>query len=507
MNSIVVGRVMRPREVGHEHRGALEHADQQRLAARVVGVDLGGDLADAGGDAGPRRPGPLDVGVELGHLRHDRQARAVRGLRMTCSLPDTLRAPNPPGRSTTPWPCQSVSSRSTAATWTASSGPAPRPARRPLTTRRRSAGGRAASAGRPSVTARAASASSSVGVVGDLRRRAGEGLGHPAAQHVLGERQQLVPDPDPPEARVVVVRVVPDQAGPARRRRPGSSPAAAPGTGATGVRPTHAAQRARAGPAAEGEQHGLGLVVEGVAEQDRARRRRRARRSAPSRAAASGPPAALTCTRTACTAANPSGPGLRPATASACAVRTRLQAVVDGDARARGPAPRRPPPRRARGSRRPRRQATTTSPPTCAARSRDRSASTATAGSGPALPPASRRPIALGVRRGRQASTRPTQRVRVGDLGLGRQRLGRVQMVLNVVDADRSTTVRTKATPSTYWRVLASRPSSLRSSRSSGLPPLRAAGREPALDRRLGGDHPRRRPRSSPTRRGPRPAT
>ena len=40
MNSIDTGVSQRPREVGHEHDRALEDADEQDLAAGVVGVDL-----------------------------------------------------------------------------------------------------------------------------------------------------------------------------------------------------------------------------------------------------------------------------------------------------------------------------------------------------------------------------------------------------------------------------------------------------------------------------------
>jgi hypothetical protein len=35
-----------PGQVGHHHHRALEHADEKQVAARVVGVDLGGKLGD-----------------------------------------------------------------------------------------------------------------------------------------------------------------------------------------------------------------------------------------------------------------------------------------------------------------------------------------------------------------------------------------------------------------------------------------------------------------------------
>ncbi len=47
-------QVVRPgdgaREVGEEDEARLERADEERLAARVVAVDLGPELADARGE-------------------------------------------------------------------------------------------------------------------------------------------------------------------------------------------------------------------------------------------------------------------------------------------------------------------------------------------------------------------------------------------------------------------------------------------------------------------------
>jgi hypothetical protein len=42
----------RPREVGEEDEARLEAADEDRLAARVVGADLGAQLLDPRGDLG-----------------------------------------------------------------------------------------------------------------------------------------------------------------------------------------------------------------------------------------------------------------------------------------------------------------------------------------------------------------------------------------------------------------------------------------------------------------------
>ena len=46
MKSISTGRRDGAGEVGHEHEGALQHADEQRGPALVVGGDLGAEGGD-----------------------------------------------------------------------------------------------------------------------------------------------------------------------------------------------------------------------------------------------------------------------------------------------------------------------------------------------------------------------------------------------------------------------------------------------------------------------------
>ena len=121
-----------------------------------------------------------------------------------------------------------------------------------------------------------------VGVLAQLVGGAGQGGGDPGPELVLEHRQHPVPHPDPGEPRVVVVRVVPalDALGPAGGLglRRGSRRAA--GGGSASKRAAHPGERPAARAAGQPEQHGLGLVVEGVAEQHDARRRSAAATSA-----------------------------------------------------------------------------------------------------------------------------------------------------------------------------------------------------------------------------------
>jgi hypothetical protein len=96
-------------------------------------------------------------------------------------------------------------------------------------------------------------------------------LGDAAGQHVLQQRQHLLPEPDAAEPGVAVVRVLPG-------RQP-QRPAGRLGIGApqrqqraqvTVLLSPHAGDRARPRPASQPEQHGLGLIVGGVAEQHQA---------------------------------------------------------------------------------------------------------------------------------------------------------------------------------------------------------------------------------------------
>ena len=105
-------------------------------------------------------------------------------------------------------------------------------------------------------------------VLTQLRGRAGQCGGDPAVEDVFQQRQDLGAQPDAGEARFGVVRVVPrldaefgarGPGGRARHRQQRTAPRRV-------VRP-HPGEAARAGAAAQPEQDGFGLVVEGVAEQ------------------------------------------------------------------------------------------------------------------------------------------------------------------------------------------------------------------------------------------------
>ena len=119
-------------------------------------------------------------------------------------------------------------------------------------------------------------------------RGAGERGGDPGPELLLQHRHHPVPDPGPGEPGVVVVRVGPEREALGHagrlRLRPGEVEQGPPERveGAA-----HAGDRAAARAAGEPEQHGLGLVVEGVAEEDDAGRRS-ARRPPPGRR--TGPP-------------------------------------------------------------------------------------------------------------------------------------------------------------------------------------------------------------------------
>ncbi len=101
---------------------------------------------------------------------------------------------------------------------------------------------------------------------------AGEGLGDTRAEGVLQNRQDPVADPGPRERLVSVGRVIPrgepvGEAG-VSGHRPADVQQRAP---EQAVAARHARQRACAGAAGEPQQHRLGLVVEGMAEQHGAR--------------------------------------------------------------------------------------------------------------------------------------------------------------------------------------------------------------------------------------------
>src|SRR3954468_21324758 len=83
-----------PHQVGHEENGALQHADQQQVAALVVGRDLGAQLGDATGERLPVDQDLADGRFELG-LAHARSAftpgASTRPGTATTSRPRTTR--------------------------------------------------------------------------------------------------------------------------------------------------------------------------------------------------------------------------------------------------------------------------------------------------------------------------------------------------------------------------------------------------------------------------------
>ena len=107
-----------------------------------------------------------------------------------------------------------------------------------------------------------------VGVGPQLSCGPGQGLGHAGAQRCLQHRHRLVPDPDPGEPRISVVRVVPHRQS-QRRARVGRHAAPHRQQRAAVVAPAggHASQCPGARSAGQPEQDRLRLVVERVAEQ------------------------------------------------------------------------------------------------------------------------------------------------------------------------------------------------------------------------------------------------
>ena len=355
MNSICDRQLQRPGEVGHEHHRALEDADEQQLPAGVVGRDLRGELTDLRRDLVLGQQHGVDVGAVP--WSRPSASRVVRGRsvssrgaprsfgrvlqRPACQTP--VDAPHRPGRATGPCPCQSVTSASTAATWTARQvGGTPAARSQPAITRPRTASGRAASpapssrrhrraAGRSSAASRSrasASARSSARRPGqsgrDARRRlllssgstrCASGPGVYAGSLFCGSSHDGIP---------------------ARRRRPRVVAAGYPSSGRRQIRAaarTIPASDAGPGPAAQAEQHRLGLVVEGVPERDAGavlggRRRERGVPGRPGRglraAVAARPGPWTTCT----------GVQAQVPSAQRCRCgplrRSLLQAVVDG---------------------------------------------------------------------------------------------------------------------------------------------------------------------------------
>src|SRR3990172_1624063 len=66
----LAGDVDRAHEVGHEEDGALEHADEEEVAAAVVPADLGAELGDPRLERRLVDQDLFDRGAELAHLAH-----------------------------------------------------------------------------------------------------------------------------------------------------------------------------------------------------------------------------------------------------------------------------------------------------------------------------------------------------------------------------------------------------------------------------------------------------
>ena len=433
-------------------------------------------------------------------LRH-RACRAV-----TSSLPDApgARPRRPPGSSTAPCPCQSVTSASSAAVRSALSGPAPaaggpgaqdagadaRGAARPAAARReRVTGvGRRTAGRRQTELVSGGPGVQGVEVVAQQLRGTGQRLGDPALQDVLEQRQHLVPQPHPLEARIVVVRVVPDrqpERGAGRRR---------------GRRAAHAQQRAqvaavdrarmpaiergpepRPSPSSTVSAWSSRVCPSSTSASEGARRWRPGRRSG---RCGPRPRARRRCRR------RPGGPRpgrgrARPERGDPRGLRGRavLQAVVDGDQPGRDAgAGRLERGRRGQGQR------------VGAAGAGDQHA----AGRRPASPAqratarADRGDDGRGARPARsdpaQAWTRAIQRRGSAISALVGSVCGDVQMALKSSTPMRSTTVRTNADPSTYWRVLASMPEQAAQQAVQRVAALAPAAGEAALDGLLARD-------------------
>ncbi len=229
-----------------------------------------------------------------------------------------VNARRPPGRWTGPCPCQSVINSSRAAVcrggqWcprrprrprraatgsaaTRAARPARRTSRRPPAVRNRRPHPAPARVATLAATAGSVSASSASTSARSNCRGPRQCLGDAALQHVLQQRQDLMPDAHTLERRVVVVRVAPRLQTEGRARIAGGDCAEGRATVA-GRRPSagsHARRSSAAPTRAQPQQHRLGLVVERVPEQHPrverrgGRRQRRVARGASSRLRAAG---------------------------------------------------------------------------------------------------------------------------------------------------------------------------------------------------------------------------
>ena len=294
IQSISTGLVQRPREVGHDHDRALEDADQQQRPAGVVGVDRRRPARRSWQRSAPRssrtfsrscaevagvpRVGSVADGSEQGHDRA--QPRACHRPR---SGPNTARQagaslPVPVGD-------EPVERENVARAVRSPAGPPARAAAR-RSTRRRTAAGQREQSGAARADARRSSGPRAAARRG--RRPARRARRRPRA---AARRSAPAPPRRPARARPrapAAPRAAPAPgrtrgrrcAGraraaaraprrPRRRRRPRPARAAGAGSG----RATAAIPARDRGPGAAGqpEQHRLGLVVAGVAEQHRGR--------------------------------------------------------------------------------------------------------------------------------------------------------------------------------------------------------------------------------------------
>ena len=207
-----------PGEVAHEHERALEHADEQRRTARVVGRDLLAELGDALLELVLADDELTEVGIlhasqatSLPSARVERERQPARDgahappageLGAACLAPRDRRAPARPRRS--------------------DGGGDPSQCR---TARRASTGGNGASARRRGRRRRPRATPSRPGGRGTRTRPQDLGLAgqdrHEVAPGTLREeREHLVADPDAAVGRVVVHRVARAARTRARRRSP-----------------------------------------------------------------------------------------------------------------------------------------------------------------------------------------------------------------------------------------------------------------------------------------------
>ncbi len=499
IQSISTCRSKRAGEVGHHHHRAAQDADEQQVLARrsrprsaaassrEPGLDLllgeedvdevvlhvgrvhGRSLAVPARRAGPR--GSAAVASE--RSASPREDQPPCGADVAGQVDPALAVPVGRRRASTARTCS----------WNSSAAGAPA-RERPRAGARGGGARSAAPVERRRRRGRRRPAASASAVVGEVveerpcRRAAGRRCGpasrrRPGPSSLLEQRQHACAAPGTRVKRGSAL------CGSSQKSRPSTWQAvtvSARRTSSSGRRKSlegaaHPGQRAAAGAAGQAEQHGLGLVVAGVAEQhgrgaealgDLARARRTAPRGRPprarARAAVDRAPARRRSRR-------------RPAPPAA---RRPARPARPSRPAGRGRRSRRRPARPARGPRTtvaassasesaPPEQATTTTSPGSRSASVRRTPSR-TGGDGGVQ--AHRPPVSRGPGRPRRRG----RRSRPWTAGCS----GASQTALNSSMPTLSTTARTKTAPSRYCAILASRPSSRRSSRSSDADALAA---------------------------------